>query len=281
MNFHIKIFIWVLCPLIFPFHELCSEEGKAFDHPNLTMAPIILQLNMKADIIIVGRDIDPPVPHENFTLDTIEIERIICSVWNKEEINQKLDVNGRIRRLSVVQKEPFSDGSAVFFQNGRYLCWLKQIQLPEKNKIDADLNPLAYYEPVQGVNKYSAMVPGIVLISPHVRELMGEKAWERGRRLFGEEYEEMMARGPIEEIMGITNPEEIIEATSKFSRFMMKVQDYNDELGILTESENPQYSGIASYLLKLGNSAKRFRYVNDMAFMPIPETESGLPEEKN
>lgn len=261
MNRYATIIAVAVCMLVVSFRAFSDEGLTAAANRDMPKnVPLLLQFNQAADLIVVGRATGLPRTAGDYSVATIEIERIVAAVWDEGDVNQHLDTDSLSKRIMVLQRLPFCEQSAAFLPSGRYLCWLNLRELSEAEQTSFGRNSSACYEVVKGMNDYSIVVPGVVLLSRH-RELLGEREYERSRGILGKDPDWFEDRN-VKVNFGIADRQEVTEAAFRVAGLTARGRDNDEELRLLAQSQERSYSRIASCLLGLGQKAQRFRYVD-------------------
>jgi len=259
MNYCGQVFLFIICYFFCCTGQSFASETIESGHRD-NSRPLLLQLCQKTDLLVIGRMEGVSSTTGEYQVAVIEIERIIASAWCKEEISRHIDIRSKAKRISILQRQPFSDQSAVLLPNGRYLCWLSWAGASTRLQSVMGAASSACYEPVVGMNDYSILSPGIVLLNRLI-DLQNPEEYARSQKILGKEPDWFEERNRKINF-GLAKPGELVEAVTLFSGLMHQEKDNIPELNRLALSHEQCYSKIAVCLLKMGPSAKRFRHVD-------------------
>lgn len=221
---------------------------------------LLSELMQSADLIVIGKVTKMPKIKGEYTIATLEIERIVSAVWNRDEVGHYVEKDAGKRMINVLQKRPLSDpygppdGYAIFDVGGRYLCWLRLAPLSENQKKGLGLMSSAFYKIVKGED-------GLVLLS-NPKELANYEYMKKMMQMLPkprEPYGDLKTK--FERNFGTSDVKKIEEVTSCFAQLMVGNAGSSQELQRLAQTDEPIYSQTAAKLLRLQNKLRRFIYV--------------------
>ena len=256
-----KILVLIINALMV-MSPLLAGEATDRNHRKPKSVPLLLQFNIAADLVVVGKVEQvtrPPTTTGGYEVVMITIDRVIAAVSNQVDVGL-IQTNATSKPIIVLQKLPLSHRAAEFISGGQYLCWLEAFQPSEEEVRAMGLSSSRTYTPVTRINMYGNSAPGVVLLSPY-KEVLRDKEYQMMQKTLGKDPEWYQERN-MKDAFGVTNATELVEATSRSAGLMIKGKDTEQELDLLSRSENKTYSKMATVLRELGMNARRFDFVD-------------------